>query len=219
MDLPIIAYVQFVAQALPIIAILVARGRHPSVPYRRIALWCGILILMDVAALISIMRRGYNLDLPYVFLPIEVALSLWIMAAWQASNERARRFLLAIPVVLVLAFGIMLLLGPRHVFPRIVSPGLALVGLSGVLFTWVTRTLESRSQLQYEGWFWVCMGMCLFWMTFISTPIFGEIFLESRRSWVHAANLTRNWVNLAAFLMITWGVLCPRLRPLQPGFS
>ena len=219
MAIPAVSWIQFFSQALPIAATARVRDRAAAVPYRRLALWCTALVLADVVDQVSAVTRGHNLDTAYVALPIEVGLTLWTMAAWQPSELSRLAYVIAIPIMMAAAIAVVLLTDPTVTFVQWVSPFLALLALVSVLHTLVARALMSRSHLTSQGWFWVCMGMGVFWTGFITVPMFANIFLETHRSWVVAAYIARAWVNIGAFLLITWGVLCPLIQARSSGSS
>ena len=212
MAIPAVSWISFAAQVLPIAATAHVRDRKDSVPYRRLAVWCAVLVLADVVDLVSASVIGHNLQTPYFTLPVEVALTIWIMAAWQPTELLRQVYAVMIPVLVAATAIVLTVTDPVVTFLQWVSPSLALLALVSVLHTLVGRALMSRSQLTSQGWFWVCMGMGIFWTGFVTVPMFAGMFLETHRSWVVAAYIARSWVNVGAYLLMTWGVMCPVIR-------
>ena len=52
MAIPLLLHVASASQALPIVAAALVGGRHLPVPHRRLAIWCCLLVLLDVVDLI-----------------------------------------------------------------------------------------------------------------------------------------------------------------------
>ena len=98
MAIPVLLYVASASQALPIAAAALVGGRPLPVPHRRLALWCCLLVLLDVGDLAVGASTGNNLWTAYLTLPVELGMTLWILSSWQ-SPRWARAYMLAVPIV------------------------------------------------------------------------------------------------------------------------
>jgi hypothetical protein len=211
--------VQFACQALPIAAALTVQDRPRPVLYQRAIVWFSILMLTDEMAIVVGKIAGNNLWLGYLTLPIEVALFLWMLSVLQPTEYLRTAYSLSIAVIGTVVIAVMILTDPSKTFDRFVAPGLSLVALSASLHTLVLRSLESRVPLPQQDWFWFCLGVSLFWLSFVSITIFHQSFINTHVDWVITALIARAWVDIAAYMLMAWGLLQPWLRARSFGSS
>ena len=214
MAIPILLQVASAAQALPVIALAVVRGRHSPAPHLRIALWCCLLVLFDVMDLVVGGRTGNNHWTAYGTVPVEVGTTLWILSAWQPDGPVRRAYVIGIAATGAAIAAALLLTNPQETFDVWVAPLAALFAFGAVLHTLVTRTLRSREALLSLDWFWICLGLALFWAVQISTPALLTAFLDTHRELVVDAFLARSAIVIVGFVCIAWGVACPQ-APLR----
>ena len=216
---PVVMYLAAVSVALPLVAIQVMWGRFPPAPLRRLRVWCGFLLLANLVELvIAFQTQRANLWFGYYSIPVEVALFLWTVAGWHQARV-ARLYLLAVPLALLGAVVVIFSANQEQLFSVIVGPVLSLLALFAVMHTLVACSLASTGLLTRQDWFWICLGFALFWTCFAPLPAFAEAFVISAFELVNTAYIVRAWLIIAAFLLISWGVICPRVptRLSQPS--
>lgn len=203
------------AAALPIAVVALVWGRRLPAPYGRLVLFCLALLVSGLVEHLLARQGVTNLWVSYFALPLDVSLMLWMLAEWQDRPLARRVYRLAIPVVLA-GTGVMLVAtDPRMTFDVWTWPGLTLVALIAVAHTLVTRTLDSRAPLTEQGWFWVCLGLALFWISSVPLPAFAQAVIVQRQEWVVRAYVVRAWILIGAFAVICWGVRQPRTHLLS----
>jgi hypothetical protein len=217
--IPLIVHVQFASPALPIVAALTVQDRPRPVLYHRAIVWLCVLMLTDESAMVVGKLAGNNLWLGYLTLPVEVALFLWMSSVLQPTEYLRTAYSLAIPVIGTIVVALMTLTDPAQTFDRFIAPALALVALTASLQTLVLRSLESRTPLTQQDWFWLCLGLSLFWLSFVSITIFHQTFIGAHSEWVVTALIARSWVDIAAYLLMAWGLLQPWLQARSFGSS
>jgi hypothetical protein len=215
--IPFIAHVQFASHAVPIVAALTVRDRPRPVLYHRAIVWFCALVIAEESGLIVGWLSGNNLWLGYATIPVEVGLFIWMLSALQPTEYLRTAYMLAIPVAGVIVLAFLLLTDPTKTFYRWVAPSLALLALAASLETLVLRSLESRAPLVLQDWFWLSLGLSLFWLNFVSITIFYEAFIGTHQDWVVTALLARSWVDITACLLMSWGLLQPWLRARSSG--
>ena len=90
MAIPVLLHVASASQALPIVVAALVGGRQLQAPHRRLAIWCCLLVILDVVDLFIGARMGNNRWTGYLTLPVEVGMTLWILSSWQSPRwERA----------------------------------------------------------------------------------------------------------------------------------
>jgi hypothetical protein len=209
--IPLLVQLGSASQALPIVAVVVVRGRPLPAPHLRIALWCCLLVLFDVADLLIGGSTGNNHWTAYYTIPVEVGMTLWILSAWQPEGPARRAYVLSIAATGTAIAVALLLTDPQQTFDVWVAPLAALVAFAAVLHTLVTRALRSREALGHLDWFWICLGLALFWVVQISTPALMTAFIETHRDLVVRVFLVRSAIMIGAFVCIAWGIVCPRV--------
>ena len=211
MAIPVLLYVASASQGLPVLAAMVAGGRRPPASHLRVATWCTLMVLSEVMNVVAGIVTGSSLWVGYFIMPIEVCMTFWILTLWQPNEPLRRLYRITISVVAVLS-GILLLVTDHVVaFERWIAPALALVSLAAVVHTLIHNSLRSLQLLTSQDWFWICLGMALFWLMFAPLPPFADALLASNLEWVRMAYLARAWTIIAAFALISWGILCPRV--------
>ena len=207
MAIPLVLYAASGAQLAPVAAALKVRGRQRPVPYPRIMIWCVFLVFTDVVDRVVTKLIGNNLWTAYLILPVEVGLVLWILSAWQVTPFLQLAYTIMIPVMGVVTAAALLLTDPTFTFYRWVAPFLALLALAASLHTLVYGALQSRNPLPGQDWFWFCLGLSLFWIGYVSLPVFADMFVVSHVEWVRWAYIARAWSNIVAFVVMSWGIL------------
>jgi hypothetical protein len=205
--IPLVLYAASGAQLAPAAAAFAIRGRQQPVPYPRVVIWCIFLVFTDVVDRVVTRTMGNNLWTAYLILPVEVRLVLWILSAWQVTPFLQLAYTIVIPVMGLMTASLLLLTDPSVTFYRWVAPFLALLALVLSLHTLVYRALLSRKPLQEQDWFWFCLGLSLFWIGYVSLPVFADMFVVTHEEWVRWAYILRAWSNIVAFLVMSWGIL------------
>jgi hypothetical protein len=217
--IPILLYAVSATQALPIAAVLVVRGRHPPTPYRRLVVFCLALLITDILSIALGRAVGNNRWLAYGTEPMEVALTLWLLEAWQPNAFLRLAYSVTIVLMGATVAGTLMLTDPQVTFGQWISPFLALLALAATLHTLVHRVLLSRLLLTNQDWFWVCLGLALFWLTFVPFDPFLRAFMPERVDWARAAYYFRFSAMSVSFLLMSWGIVCQRRLVLSPGRS
>ncbi len=208
--MPVVLFVALLALSLPIATGLRVWGRRPPAPLGWLMVWCALLLTSGLLDIVVAYTAGNNLWLSYIFMPLEVVVALLMLACWQPSNALARGYRLVIPLILAGTAVVLLFTEGAETFDMWVMPLLSLLALVGTMHTLVHRTVLSRGLLTGYDWFWVCLGFSVYWVGFVGVPVFHKAFISTYPGWVRAAYETRAWTNVAAFLLMTWGMLCQR---------
>jgi hypothetical protein len=104
-------------------------------------------------------------------------------------------------------------------FEQVVSPIHALVLLAASLHTLVHRAVGAEGAIAREHWFWMGLGLSLYFAASVAIGPFAQALLASNIAWVRQAYIARAWTSVLAFVLITTGVLCPHFRRGSGGRS
>ena len=207
------------AQALPLVAASMRWGRPVPAPARWVLGWCGLLVLTDVLSIAVAFGPGANLWLQYGAVPLGSALILWGLSHWQLNALPRLAYRLAIPVLVAATVVALLLLHPEPMFDQVVAPFHALVLLVASLHTLLDRALRTADSISREPWFWIGLGLSLYFAASVAIGPFAQALLASNVDWVRQAYVARAWTSVLAFALITTGILCPHFRPPSGGHS
>jgi hypothetical protein len=219
MRFPVALYAQAVSQLFPLAAALTRRGRQVPVPARWVLVWCILLVVTDLASLAVAYSRGENLWLQYLAVPLGSVLVLWALSEWQLSDVMRLAYRLTIPTLVLASAAVLLMRGPAPLFDEVVGPIHALVLLAASLHTLLHRALRSERTILGESWFWIGLGLSLYFAASVAIGPFAQALLVSNVEWVREAYIARAWTSVLAFVLITTGILCPLFRRASGGPS
>lgn len=212
---------QYAGSVAPLaVVIAAALGRGFAVPARRwAAIWCALFIAQDAIA-VSLGWRGFNNHwVSYVFQPALGASGLWALAHWQPDSTGRSALRFAIPLVVVVNIGLMLVVDDRSTFSLVASPFHHITLLLAAMWTFLRRSLASEEPLLKQDWFWVTAGIMLFAATGTAIGPLAWYFVGPRVDLLHAMLNVRAAANVAAFAAITWGMLCQSRQGFSGGSS
>jgi len=219
MPFPAVLYAAALSQTLPPIAALTRWGRPVPVPARWVLAWCGLLVVTDAISLAVNVAHRQNLWLQYGAVPLGSALVLWALSQWQLNEVLRLAYRLAIVVLVVATIAALLVLRPEPMFEQVVEPFHALVLLAASLNTLLHRAVRTTGSIAGEHWFWIALGLSLYFAASVSIGPFAVALLASNVDWVRQAYIARAWTGVLAFVLITTGIVCPLFRRESGGRS
>jgi hypothetical protein len=168
-----------------------------------------VLVAVDAASLWLASHDVRNLWLWYWLTPASGALVLWTCSFWQRGEVARLTFRLAIVPFLIVWSVLTLLVEDTSNFSRAAEPMNMLVGLGAAAFTLLARSRSASGSLLRHDWFWVSAGMALYFAASAALEPLGALLLSDRPDLVKNAYEVRAGLDVAAFLLIARGVICP----------
>ncbi len=164
-------------------------------------------------------HRGNNLWVSHLGLPISASLLLWAFSLWQERDVARLTFRLAIPLFIVVWIGLLVFAENLQAFSRYGSPLRAILLVYVAAYTLVTRSVGAVEPVWREDWFWVAAGTLVSYGTSaIVTPL-ANLLLATSPGQLRRMYDVFNGVDVIANLLVTWGMLCARPRPISGGSS
>jgi hypothetical protein len=207
--IPLILDFAVFAQGLPVLA---AMTRHRRITGARLVIveWCLLLLFMDlIGGYFGRIRHMNNHFLTYIFTPLQGITIMWALSLWQVKPVARMTIRLAIPPFLAAWVLLSLFVEETDNFSPIGEPVYSLLALGAAVFTLLSRSGGETEPLPQQDWFWICIGLILYFgLLVVLTPL-GAAFSTSNPMLVYHAYIVRAWVNIAAFTMISIGMLCP----------
>ena len=219
MPIPLILFVAAASPALALVAALTTRGRPQPAPVRWMLLWCVLLLISDALFLFAAFTVGQNLALLPVLVPASSAAALWALSGWQPNDFLRLTYRLTIVALLVATAVLLFTLRPGPLFDQFLAPLHNLVVLAAALHTLVHRTLIEESPITREDWFWITLGMSLYFAASVAVRPFAQATVATHPDWVRAAYEVRAGITTLAFTLVAWGIAWPTYRRRFGGQS
>jgi hypothetical protein len=201
----------------PIVGI--AGDRLSSAFRRAVALWCLALFLGDALYLMAALSRGENLWLGYVIPPATSALALWAVSLDHPDAVARLAMRIAIPVQMAAGAALTLTIEDPADFSLASGPFHALVVLLAASWTFLRLGLRETESLARQDWFWMLSGIMIYAATSLALqPTSWFLRATDRVDLLAAVHYARAGTEILAFVLITWGMLCP-VRPRSSGGS
>jgi hypothetical protein len=204
--------------ALPVVVAVLSRSRMTPARWW-VAGWCLVLVALNAIAYTMAVRGINNHWLGYFFQPLHVAVALWALSHWhvEATARAALRF--AIPLVFTVGILLSVAIEDRQTFSLISGPFHNIVLLLAALWIFVRRSVASDAPVLQQDWFWIAGGMMLIAASSTAVGPLAWYFLRPRVDLLHAMLNVRATADVAAFLAITWGMMCPKRQSFSGGYS
>lgn len=219
MGIPLILIVALAAHLIPILTILWLWGWRPPAPYGRLLALVFVLFLSGMIELVLALNSVPNLWISWFALPIEAVLMFWMLRDWHHSGFMRRLYEMVACALVIWILMMVLLAHPRVTFDVWTWPLTALILLAASAHTLVARSLDSRQLLTGQGWFWVCLGVMLFWLGSVPVTAFSQAVLNVQIGWALSAYSLRSGLNIIAFLLLAWGAICHHTQARSSGLS
>lgn len=214
--IPLVLYFAALSQTLPPLAGIRFRARLPAARLWTIA-WCVALMTGDALQLWLRGAHGANnLWLHAATIPVQNAIMLWTLSLWQQHAVPRLAFRLAIPIFLIALLALLPALDVPGRFDTVTGPFQSLLMLAGSLFTLVSCAARDPAGVTRYDWFWVTLGTSLYFGLRVALLVFAAILVETHADLVRLAYIMQAWSDIASFLLIARGILCP-LPPARSG--
>lgn len=212
----LLQYVALWIPALPVLAALAVPRRMTPGRWWVVA-WALALTVEATIGYILASRNINNHWVGYVFAPVAGGLALWAISYWQPDRNARSALRFAVPLFAIVSVALIYALEDRSTFSIVSGPFHYLVQLFAALWTFVRLSMVSDEPILQQDWFWIMGGMIL--IAAVSTAVgpLAWYLLRPRVDLLHAMLNVRAGAYLAAFVAITWGMLCQTRRTFSGG--
>jgi hypothetical protein len=218
MPIPLILHLAWASTALPVLAGLWG-GWRTSASRTAIWVWALLLLMANSVALLLALRGVNNHWLGYLSTPLNGVAVIAALIGWQ-SGEMGRLVLrILLPLDLLGWTVIVFAVEDTRTFSLVAGPFSAFVLLTAVSATFVTRSMHAVDPLTRLDWFWISIGLLIFYGIETGYPPVALLLGRSRPDLLLAALQARSAVIIAAMLTVSWGLLCPTTLPQSGGSS
>jgi hypothetical protein len=175
--------------------------------------------LFNALALLLASRGANNHWLIYLSTPFNGVAVIVAMLGWQGRELGRLVLRILLPLYLVAWTVIVFVVEDVNTFSLVAGPFSSLVLLIAVSSTFVARSMGSLESLTRQDWFWICLGMIVFYGVETGFPPVALLLGRSRPDLLVAAAQVRAVSMIAAMIGVSWGLLCPTTLPQSGGSS
>ena len=218
MRIPLILYLAWASTALPVLAGLLAGWRN-SASRTAVWVWALLLVLGNALALLLASRGVNNHWLIYLSTPLIGVAVIAALNGWQVRAVGRLVLRILLPLYLVAWTVIVFAVEDINTFSLLAGPFSSFVLLIAVSATFVARSVHSLEPLTRQDWFWVCLGMIIFYGVETGFPPVALLLGRSRPDLLVTAAQVRAASTIAAMITVSWGLLCPTTLPQSGGSS
>ena len=218
MRVPLILYLAWASTALPVLAGLWS-GWRSSASRTAVSVWALLLVLANALAVLLASRGQNNHWLIYLSTPLNGVAVIVALIGWQVREAGQLVLRILLPLYLLAWTVIVFAVEDIRTFSLLAGPFSAFVLLSAVAATFVTRSMHSVDPLTRQDWFWISIGLLIFYGIETGYPPVALLLGRSRPDLLLAAIQARAAFSIAAMLTVSWGLLCPTTLPQSGGSS
>jgi hypothetical protein len=206
--IPVLLVAATLVEAAPPAAQLATR-RRPRGGRAWLLVWCGFLFIMDLWGFWTSLHGERNLWLWYISKPGSVALVLWTLSYWQPGDTWRLTYRLAIVPFLAVWGTLTWLVEDTSAYSAASVPMATLIALAAAATVLIVRSHRSATAVWRQDWFWIAGGMTMYFGTSATLSPLGAVLVPAHAALFTSALLFKAFLDVVAFLLITWGVLCP----------
>lgn len=211
MKAPLLLHVGAWSPAVVVVAALSTPARLPP-PRRWLAAWAAVSLAIEVAALLMAREGRNNLVIGYLDGAVITTLVMACLGGWQRDRLRAA-YLIAIPILLLVGLGIVLLAERTDRFSVLASPVQHLTtaaASAGVLIAGARAA--GPAPLTQADWFWGGSGFLLRSAALASLSPLAAHFMTTDPAQAIRAYEFVAAIEAIAALALAKAILCP-IRP------
>jgi hypothetical protein len=209
--IPLISYVASASQGLPILASF-RFGRALPPARRWLVGWATLLLVEDAVSLWYAMHHTENLWLRYVVGPLAIGTVLMALSYWQPSSRLRTIYRLMIPFLVLTSIAAVTLIEDTSTHSIVTGPFKNLILFAASLATVLTCAWRLEGSLTRQDWFWIGIGLALEFGSNAGFDPIARILVGQDLPTLVRIHEVGAWIDLAAFLLIARGMLCPILR-------
>ncbi len=172
--------------------------------------WCSLQFLGNLIFAYIAFRHQNNHFISYVGILLMAPAILWALSLWQSRPVARLTIRLTIPAFVVAWTLLTLLVEDITNFSPVAEPIYSMLALGAAVYTLLSRGLTENEPLLRQDWFWVCAGMCLYFVPLIVVEPLSAAYVRTNPALVMDVYTVRFYINTAAFIAVTIGMLCPR---------
>lgn len=211
MNFPWELYGAAFSQLLPVLGGL-PYARSLPMPRRWFSLWCLLSVIADGVWFIFGQVAGENLWLRMVTVPVRAAVIFWLLSLWQTSPKPRRVMRQAMAILVPATVPIALIWEGPASFGDKSGPILQLAQLAASVYTLVSRSVASTDKLAREDWFWITLGLSLYFAVNVALGPVAMALLSQDQTFLVEVFIFKARADILAFILMSIGMICPLPR-------
>ena len=207
-------YAATFVQLLPVLGGLRYGGSLPA-GRRWFMLWCALSFVADGVQFYFGQFVGENLWLRLIIAPAQFAVAFWALSLWQVESKPRKVMRQAILYLVPATLAIALLWEGPDSFGDKSGPVLQLALLAACVYTLVSRSVASSDRLAREDWFWITMGLSLYFALGVALLPVASALQSADQAFLVQVFVFKARADILAFILMAIGMLCPLPRSLS----
>lgn len=194
------------------------RARRLSLPLRLIVIYSAAALAEGLVMWLLSEQNRPSLWLIHVFGPFEATILLYAMSQWQLRELPRLTIVMCIPAFLLLWGGLTLTTESLEKFPQYVKTVESILLVAVSAYTLVSRSRSLVEPLAQQDWFWVCVGVMIYFsMLAVLNPV-ANLLLELDSMVLLMAVFEVNAALIIVHnLLFAWAIRCQQQRVNSGG--
>ncbi len=214
MNFPWELYAATFVQLLPVVGGLRYGSSLPTAR-RWFMLWCALSFTLDGVQFLFAQVMGQNLWLRLIVVPLQFAVAFWVLSLWQLEAKPRKVMRQAIVILIPATLAVALLWEGLASYGDKSGPVLQLALLAAGVYTLVSRSVASSERLAREDWFWITLGLSLYFALNVALGPVASALLAQDQAFLVQVFIFKARADILAFILMTIGMLCPLPRNLS----
>lgn len=195
------------------------RRRPLPLPLQLLVIYATVTLAESCLMAFFSSRDQRNMWMIHLFTPFEASMFLWMFSRWQVREVARLTVLLAIPMFLVFWSFLTVTAESLAEFPIYGKSVEAILLVAVAAWTLVTRSSKLLVPLTRYSWFWVCVGVLVYFPFLSALNPISRLLVTDHRDLVVAMFQVNAVLGTAANLLFAWAMLCQQPHPSSGGSS
>lgn len=192
---------------------------------RRLSLSLRLIVIYSVAALAEGLVMWYmsatnqtSLWLIHIFGPFEATILLYALSRWQIRELARLTIVLCIPAFLLLWGSLTVTTESLEKFPQYVKTVESILLVAVSAYTLVSRSRSLAEPLAQQDWFWVCVGLLVYFsMLAVLNPVANLLLEQDSMVLLMAVFEVNAALIIVHNILFAWAIRCQQQQMNSGG--
>lgn len=211
--LPDLAILSFMVPAL-----VGFRAHRLSLSLRLIVIYCAAAFVEGVVMWYLSETNQTSLWMIHLFGPFEATILLYALSRWQIRELARLTVLLCIPAFLLLWGGLTVTTESLEKFPQYVKTVESILLVAVSAYTLVSRSRSLLEPLAQQDWFWVCVGLMIYFsMLAVLNPVANLLLEQNSMVMLMAVFEVNAALIIVHNVLFAWAIRCQQQQVNSGG--
>lgn len=194
------------------------RARRLNLPLRLIVIYSAVALVEGLLMSYLGSRHQTNLWLIHIFAPFEASILLYALSRWQTRELAQLTVVLCIPAFLLLWGALTLTAESLAQFPQYVKTVESILLVAVSAYTLVSRSRSLVQPLAEQDWFWVCVGLIIYFsMLAVLNPVANLLLERDEMVLLMAVFEVNAALMILHNILFAWAIRCQQQQMNSGG--